>query len=188
VIAAEGFDQVHAHGSGGHDTAQFHDSSGADTFSSETDWSLMRGTDFYNRATDFEEVLAVATTGRDTARLGGSNHRDVFSAWADHQQLQRHGSACEVRGFDITKADGRGSTEDVAYLYTAPAPTPSSTAPPQSVWEDESFRVEMRRFGRVSTRAPAAAPMCNADGPTSSDLSYAAYLTALDQLFRAYED
>lgn len=103
----EGFGNVTAYASGGHDMATLYDSVGNDTFIADPQSASLRGNGFANYARSFDAVRAYAVAGgHDTATLTGSSGNDLLTTRGTLRLLTGSGFSIQAGGFETATISG----------------------------------------------------------------------------------
>ena len=127
---AQGFDQVNVYATAGDaggvgDQATLYDSAGNDIFVGRPEYSLMKGTGFYNYVQGFDHVYGYATAGDvggvgDQATLYDSAGTDNFVGRPEYSLLKGSGFYNYVQGFDHVYAYATPGGFDQADVYDGP--------------------------------------------------------------------
>ncbi len=115
-IATSGFSYRVAFAGGGNDVADFHDSTGNDTYVGFHNRAVMYGTGYYSDAFGFATTRAYSTSGIDKAIFHDSSGDDVFWSTGKLAWMSGTGYRNEAHEFSSTRAHSTLGN-DTAYFY-----------------------------------------------------------------------
>ena len=172
-LHASGLDSIYVYSGGGNDVAQMFDSAGNDAFYAWSQYSMMRGTGYYNYVNGFRSVQASAQLGgSDSARFYDSVGDDEFLASASFAELNGAGFGNRADGFDQVFAYATTGGFDTARLYDSINDDTYYSTPGQAVLHGAGFSNLASGFEAVNAYATLGNDTARLTDSTGDDEFY----------------